>query len=46
MHASGRRPELIRGVEQTRTELVRLEHLSDEELERVGAEFRRLRDQP
>jgi low affinity Fe/Cu permease len=37
--------ELLRGVEQTRTGLVRLESLSDEELERIEAEFRRLREQ-
>lgn len=36
--------ELIRGVDQTRTRLVRLESLSDEELERIEGEFRRLRD--
>lgn len=36
--------ELIRGVEQTRTRLVRLESLSDEEIERIEDEFRRLRD--
>jgi low affinity Fe/Cu permease len=37
--------ELLRGVEQTRTGLVRLESLSDDELERIEAEFRRLREE-
>jgi low affinity Fe/Cu permease len=37
--------ELIRGVEQTRTRLVNLESLSDEEIARIEDEFRRLRDE-
>ena len=37
--------ELIRGLEQARTHLVRLEQLSDEELAEIEAEFSELRDQ-
>jgi low affinity Fe/Cu permease len=36
--------ELIRGLAAARTHLVGLEHLSDEELELVRQEFRRLRE--
>jgi low affinity Fe/Cu permease len=36
--------ELLRGVEGARTGLVNLDHMSDEELERVQQEFMRLRD--
>jgi low affinity Fe/Cu permease len=36
--------ELLRGVEGARTGLVQLDHMSDEELENVRAEFERLRD--
>jgi low affinity Fe/Cu permease len=35
--------ELIRALEHARTELVDLEHLSDEELARLQAEFEHLR---
>jgi low affinity Fe/Cu permease len=34
--------ELLRGVEGARTGLVNLDHMSDEELERVQAEFAQL----
>ena len=37
--------ELIRGLADARTHLVGLEHLSDEELELVTQEFKRLREQ-
>ena len=36
--------ELIRSMGEARTHLVRLEHLSDEELERIADEFSELRD--
>lgn len=36
--------ELLRGVEGARTGLVKLDHMSDEELEIVQQEFMRLRD--
>jgi low affinity Fe/Cu permease len=36
--------EVIRALEQARTHLVRLEHLSDEELDQLEEEFRRLRE--
>ena len=36
--------ELLRGVEGARTGLVKLDHMSDEELEIVQEEFTRLRD--
>lgn len=36
--------ELIRGLADARTHLVRLEHVSDEELERIESEFTRLRE--
>jgi low affinity Fe/Cu permease len=36
--------ELLRGVERARTGLVKLDHMSDEELETVQQEFSRLRD--
>ena len=36
--------ELLRGVEGARTGLVQLDHMTDEELEAVQAEFTRLRD--
>jgi low affinity Fe/Cu permease len=36
--------ELLRGVEGARTGLVELDHMSDEELERVQLEFARMRD--
>jgi low affinity Fe/Cu permease len=36
--------ELIRSLGAARTQLVRLEHLSDEELEELEHEFRRLRE--
>jgi low affinity Fe/Cu permease len=36
--------ELLRGVEGARTGLVRLDHMSDEELDDVHREFLRLRD--
>jgi low affinity Fe/Cu permease len=36
--------ELIRGVKGARTDMVDLEHLSDEELERLQKEFTRLRE--
>jgi low affinity Fe/Cu permease len=36
--------ELLRGVEGARTGLVKLDHMSDEELEIVQQEFTRLRD--
>ena len=35
--------ELIRSLSQARTQLVRLEHLSDEELSEIEEEFRQLR---
>jgi len=35
--------ELLRSLGEARTELVRLEHLSDEEIEEIGDGFRRLR---
>jgi low affinity Fe/Cu permease len=37
--------ELIRGLGEARTTLVRLEHLSDEELAEIEREFTRLREQ-
>src|SRR4051794_10447756 len=37
--------ELIRGVESARTHLVRLEQLSDDELDALEQEFRRIRDE-
>ena len=37
--------ELIRSLSAARTQLVRLEHLSDEELDELEREFRRLRKQ-
>src|SRR5215210_4424163 len=37
--------EVIRSVSDARTQLVRLERLSDEELERIEEEFEELRDQ-
>jgi low affinity Fe/Cu permease len=37
--------ELLRGVGRTRTELVKLEQLSDEELAQMEREFDRLRDE-
>ena len=37
--------ELIRGLEQARTHLVRLEQLSDEELEEIEQEFQALREE-
>jgi|SRR5215204_3172377 len=37
--------ELIRGLGEARTKLVRLEHLSDEELAEIEREFVRLREQ-
>jgi low affinity Fe/Cu permease len=36
--------ELIRGMDHARTHLVRLEQLSDEELDEIEEEFRRLRE--
>jgi low affinity Fe/Cu permease len=36
--------ELLRGVEGARTGMVQLDHMSDDELEHVQAEFTRLRD--
>ena len=36
--------ELIRGLAEARTHLVRLEHVSDEELERIETEFAKLRE--
>jgi low affinity Fe/Cu permease len=36
--------ELLRGVEGARTGLVELDHMSDEDLERVQQEFMRMRD--
>lgn len=36
--------ELIRGVGEARTHLVRLEQLSDEEIERIEQEFQELHD--
>jgi low affinity Fe/Cu permease len=38
--------ELIRSLGSARTDLVRLEQLSDAELERIEEEFRRLRERP
>ena len=37
--------ELIRSLTAARTQLVRLENLSDEELDELEREFRRLREQ-
>jgi low affinity Fe/Cu permease len=37
--------EVIRAVSEARTELVRLEHRSDDELAQIEAEFERLRDE-
>jgi low affinity Fe/Cu permease len=37
--------ELIRGLADARTHLVRLEHVSDEELERIEREFSRIREE-
>ncbi len=37
--------EVIRSVESARTQLVRLEHLSDEELDRIENEFAELREE-
>jgi low affinity Fe/Cu permease len=37
--------ELIRGLGEARTHLVRLEHLSDEEIEELEREFVRLREE-
>jgi low affinity Fe/Cu permease len=37
--------ELLRGVGRTRTELVKLEHMSDDELAQIEQEFARLRDE-
>jgi low affinity Fe/Cu permease len=37
--------ELIRGLDHARTSLVRLEQLSDEELDAIEEEFRELREQ-
>jgi low affinity Fe/Cu permease len=37
--------EIIRGLETARTQLVRLEHLSDEELDRIEEEFSELKEQ-
>jgi low affinity Fe/Cu permease len=37
--------EIIRGLETARTQLVRLEHLSDEELDRIEEEFAELKEQ-
>jgi low affinity Fe/Cu permease len=37
--------ELLRGVSRTRTELVKLEQLSDEELAQIEVEFDRLREE-
>jgi low affinity Fe/Cu permease len=37
--------ELIRSLDQARTQLVRLEHLSDEELAEIESEFQELRSQ-
>ena len=37
--------ELIRGQAEARTHLIRLEHLSDEELDEVEREFHRLRQE-
>jgi len=37
--------EVIRSLESARTQLVRLEHLSDEELDRIEEEFSVLRDE-
>jgi low affinity Fe/Cu permease len=36
--------ELIRGLQNARTHLVRLEQLSDDELDELEQEFRRLRE--
>ena len=36
--------ELIRSLDHARTQLVRLEHLSDEELEQIEEEFQELRE--
>ena len=36
--------ELLRGVEGARTSLISLDHMSDEELDKVKAEFERLRE--
>lgn len=37
--------ELIRGLHEARTDLVRLEQLTDEELDEIEREFVRLRDE-
>jgi low affinity Fe/Cu permease len=37
--------EVIRSVAEARTDLLRLEHLSDEELTQIETEFERLRDE-
>jgi low affinity Fe/Cu permease len=37
--------ELLRGVGRTRTELVKLEQMSDEELEQIEHEFGKLREE-
>ena len=37
--------ELLRGISRTRTELVKLEQLSDEELAQIEREFDQLRDE-
>ena len=36
--------EVIRAVDEARTDLLRLEHLSDEELEKIETEFDQLRE--
>jgi low affinity Fe/Cu permease len=36
--------ELLRGVEGARTSLISLDHMSDEELDKVKSEFERLRE--
>ena len=37
--------EVIRAVGEARTRLIRLEHLSDEELDKIEEEFVRLREE-
>ena len=37
--------ELLRGISRTRTDLVKLEQLSDEELTQIETEFAKLRDE-
>ena len=37
--------EIIRGLDSTRTQLVRVEHATDEELDRIEEEFRELKEQ-